>query len=270
MSAFSTAVTTVLTTLSKNPNLLKMCPVATLALLQKQGNPSSQGTGNKVTNQEASFADVLTCHGFTFLPKGAPPPSNGFYYIYQLKGSQKGGDFGLHEYHNGIVKSEVIIDLKHTTNKIIFLNDGWFQKDVVYVISWNSGTKKKPMYQTHIALGQDIPSDEEQEKMKAILAIKRELNMSTSNVGSLQVYIRFGNKYSCERFTTVTLATKHLAAACTYIQTLTRQPSSQQPPVASSVAAPPQQQKRRRVRIVGLVATASAPDTTSAQAQSHE
>jgi hypothetical protein len=212
MSDFSNAVNAILSALAADPLLLKKSPAATVSFLQKQGNLASQGTGNKVTDQEASFADVVVSHGFTFLPKGAPAPVCGLFYLYQLQGSQKEGDFGLREYEGGAVKSEVIFDLKHTNSKTFYLNDGWFQKDVLYIVSWNAGTVKKPVFRTHIARGQDIPSAEEQVFMESLIAFKREKNTTTNKVGSLRPYIRFANQYSCERFTEG-VAAEHLAAA---------------------------------------------------------
>lgn len=216
MSVFRSAVHAILNAVSTDPLLLKKSPAATVAFLQKQGNMASQGTGNKVTDQEASFADVVASHGFTFLPKGAAPPASGLFYLYQLQGSQQEGDFGLREYEGGAVKSEVILDLKHGNGKTFFLNDGWFHKDVIYIISWNAGTPKKPVFRTHIARGQDIPSAEEQAFMETLIAFKREKNTTTSKVGSLRPYIRFANQYSCERFTEV-VAAEHLAAALTLV-----------------------------------------------------
>jgi hypothetical protein len=217
MSDFQTAVQAILNTVYRAPFLLKKSPADTVAFLHKQGNLSSQGTGNKPTDQEASFANIAASRGFTFLPKGAPAPMSGLFYLYQLQGSQQEGDFGLREYEGGSVKSEVIIDLKHTNNKVFFLNDGWFHKDVIYIISWNSGTTSKPVYRTHIARGQDIPTDEEQAFMTSLIAFKREKNMATNKVGSLRPYIRFANQYTCERFTEA-VATEHLAAALTLIE----------------------------------------------------
>ncbi len=212
MTPFQTAVQAVLTAISSDPLLLKKSPSATSSFLQKQGNMASQGTGNKVTDQEASFADVVASHGFTFLPKGAPAPTSGLFYLYQLQGSQQEGDFGLREYEAGAVKAEVILDLKHTNSKTFYLNDGWFQKDVLYVVSWNAGPAKQPVYRPHIARGQDIPSAEEQAFMEALVAFKREKNTTTGKVGSLRPYIRFANQYSCERFTEG-VAAEHLTAA---------------------------------------------------------
>jgi hypothetical protein len=199
-------------TISANPAILERKLPEMVAFLQRQGDMEGQGTGNKVTDQEACFADEVSKRGFQFLPKDAPNPEAGLYYRYQLKGSQQSLDFGLREYEGGQLKKEVIVDLKHTNSKSFYLNDGWFEKGVYYIVSWNAGTKKNPTRRAHIALGEDIPSAEEQAFMAELIAFKRAKNTDTKKVGSLRPYIRFANQYSCERFTPEVAAT-HLANA---------------------------------------------------------
>ena len=208
---FKASVSSLFQTLVADPTLLKRSLPAMVTLLHSQGRADAQGTGNKPTDQEASFAAIVARRGFQFLAKGAPTPADGLYYLYQLKGSQKEGDFGLREYEGGSVKAEVIVDLKHTLSKSFYLNDGWFQKDVIYVISWNAGTKGKPLLRTHVALGQDIPSPEEQAFMEGLQKFKEEKNSGMAMVGSLRPYVRFANQYGCQRFTTE-LETAHLEA----------------------------------------------------------
>jgi hypothetical protein len=215
---FEETIKSLLQTISANPAILKRKLPEMVAFLQKtlkgrrQGDMEGQGTGNKVTDQEACFADELTKRGFQFLPKDAPNPEAGLYYRYQLKGSQQSLDFGLREYEGGKLKKEIIVDLKHTNSKNFYLNDGWFEKGVYYIVSWNAGTKKKVAHRAHIALGEDIPSAEEHALMAELIAFKRAKNTDTKKVGSLRPYIRFANQYSCERFTPEVAAT-HLANA---------------------------------------------------------
>jgi hypothetical protein len=197
-------------TISETPDLLERKLPEMVAFLQRQGNMEAQGTGNKVTDQEACFADVISKRGFQFLAKDAPSPDSGLHYLYQVNGSQQEGDFALLEYEGGVMKEKIIVDLKHTNGKIFYLNDGWFQKGVYYIVSWNAGTPKKPVLRTHIALGEDIPSAEEQAFMAELIAFKRAKNTDTKKVGSLRPYIRFANQYSCERFTPE-VAEAHLA-----------------------------------------------------------
>ena len=187
--------------ISATPLLLERKLPEMVDFLQRQGNTEGQGTGNKVTDQEACFADLLTKAGFQFLPKDAADPDCGLHYRYQLKGSQQSLDFALREYEGGAVKKEVIADLKHTNSKSFYLNDGWFEKGIIYIVSWNAGTKKKPELRAYIALGEEIPSAEEQAVMTELIAFKRAKNDDTPNIGSLRPYIRFANQYSCQRFT---------------------------------------------------------------------
>jgi hypothetical protein len=209
---FRKVVRSAFETLATNPAILKRSLPSMTSFLQPH-----TGAVNRPTDQEASFADVVTEHGFRFMPKTARvPPSDGLYYIYQLYGSQSESDFSLREYEDGDVKAEVVVDLKHTRGKSFYLNDGWFQDDTVYMVSWNEGTQKAPLLRTHIALGQDIPSAEERALMKKLQAFKRIKNISTKNVESLRPYIRFANQYSCERFTQQTAAT-HLASTLAWV-----------------------------------------------------
>jgi len=212
-------VSSLVQTISGNAALLERKVPEMVAFLQEQmrqgksshgGGAEGQGTGNKVTDQEACFADVITKQfGFQILPKDAQSIESGLYYKYQLKGSQQSLDFGLYEYEGGVVKNQTIVDLKHTNSKKFYLNDGWFEKGVIYIINWNTGTKKNPILRAHIVLGQDIYTPEEQACMEELIAFKRSKNTETKNVGSLYPYIRFANQYSCERFTSET-ATAHL------------------------------------------------------------
>ena len=187
-------------TIWANPSLLERAAVEKADFLQRQGNLLAQGTGNKVTNQEACFAVELEKKGFTFLAKNAPNPASGLYYRYQVNGSQQEGDFGLYAFEEAKVIRQNIIDLKHTNSKKFYFNDGWFQDGVIYAISWNAGTAKYPNLKTHIGMGQDVPSDEEKQEMTRMIAFKKEINGSNKKVGSLCPYIRFANQYSCEKF----------------------------------------------------------------------
>jgi len=186
--------------LRANPLLLKKeVNSETLKLLQTQANKKAQGTGNKVTEQEANFADLLEKHGFSFQPK-EKPLVNGNLYQYQRNGSQKEGDFSVLEVVGGVVIKERIFDLKHTLGKSFYLNDGWFHDEIIYVITWNAGTPKKPNIRAHIALGDNIPTEEEKAFMQTLQAFKTEKNSVSKKVGSLRPYVRFANQYSCQTF----------------------------------------------------------------------
>jgi hypothetical protein len=178
-----------------------------VAKLQSQANSESQGTGNKVTAQEASFASVLELNGIQFHPKDAPFPTNAsLYYLYQPNGSQRSIDFRIFECDGISEKTRIDIDLKHTISDIFFLNDGWFHKDVIYMITWNRRTslpRKKITSEpaTFIGLGQDIPYEAETKMMNELIAIKKKINSEFKGVNSLCVGVRFANRYKCDRFT---------------------------------------------------------------------
>ena len=190
--------------------LKKSCP-ETKAKLQSQGKEDSQGTGNKVTDQEAAFASCLESKGFVFLPKQKKGqhlvtlPKDGVYYIYQANGSQQSVDFQTLLIEKSQVTKEVSYDLKHTTSKSFYLNDGWFHDNIIYVVTWSP---KKDSVQTFIGLGQNIPTDEERSHMAEMIKFKQTTNEKNKKVGSLRPYVRFANQYSCESFTD-TLSTSH-------------------------------------------------------------
>ena len=198
---YKESVRGLLQTISENPALLEATGDEKKEFLQRQGNMAAQGTGNKVTNQEACFAVEAEKKGFTFLAKGFANPVSGLYYQYQVNGSQQEGDYRLCLFEGGTMVRSHLFDLKHTNTKKFYFNDGWFQTDVIYVVSWNAGTKKKPNLKTHIALGQDVPSEAEKKFMTELQAFKKEKNSSTNRVECLFPYVRFANQYSCENFT---------------------------------------------------------------------
>ena len=201
-------LTGVFNTIRSNGLLMRQTLPTVVAKLQSQANADSQGTGNKVTAQEASFAAVLESHGFTFQPKDAPLPTRaGAYYYYQANGSQQSIDFRVFESDGKSICRKIDLDLKHSTSDVFFLNDGWFHKDVIYIITWTRRTslpKKRPITSevaTFIGVGQEIPSAKETDMMNELLAIKKKYNMEFKSVESLIAYIRFANRYKCTRFT---------------------------------------------------------------------
>lgn len=204
-----TSLVNVLSEIHNDPSILKKNDAVVKAKLQSQGKKDSQGTGNQVTPQETSFAILLEKYGFTFISKEkkndhliyieANDLNDGLYYIYQVNGSQASIDFAaFHLVKKAIVK-QFNFDLKHTTNNIFYLNDGWFHKDIIYIVSWS----EKKTLKSFIGLGQNIPSKEDSERMEKLLQIKKTMNTTENKkVGSLITYIRFANRYSCEKFDT--------------------------------------------------------------------
>ena len=175
--------------------------------LHAQGTSGAQGTGNQVTDQEASFAEVLEQHNFIWVPKGEPmPTTDSFYYFYQVNGTQQSIDFQVFQISDGVKSAHINLDLKHTLSDVFFLNDGWFHDDVVYIVSWQrkiSAPRKRLILEpaTFIGLGATIPTAEECAHMTALQEIKAKLNTDQKGVGSLFTYVRFANRYSCARFT---------------------------------------------------------------------
>ena len=204
--SFLTKLTSVYQTIRRDPSCLRQVLPAMKAKLHSQGNLLAQGTGNQPTDQECSFAAVLETHGFVFQPKGFQPSDPGLYYLYQVNGSQQSLDFQVYEMTGVGIGSFVNLDLKHTTTDVFYLNDGWFHKDVVYIVTWERRTslprtKKATVLATFLGLGQDIPSAEESALMSEMIAMKNKYNAESKGVGSLCTYVRFANRYKCDRFT---------------------------------------------------------------------
>ena len=208
-SIFSKTVQTFLSQLSRNPALLRR-EAAGLSDIKKQlysqGNSNSQGTGNQVTDQETCFAATLEECGFKYSSDVIPPAAAGLYYIYQVNGTQRSIDFQAYDWVDGMKRGIINFDLKHTKTEIFFLNDGWFHENIVYVVSWmrkTSAPRKKKVVEaaTFIALGQEIPSEEEVALYEELCAIKKKYNTDYKGAGSFHCYLRFANTYKCDRFT---------------------------------------------------------------------
>lgn len=206
---FSKTIQTFLSQLSKNPALLRreIGSISSIKkLLHSQGDANSQGTGNQVTDQETCFAAALEEGGFKYSSVGQPPVEAGLYYIYQLNGTQRSIDFQAYDWVDGEKRSLLNFDLKHTKTETFFLNDGWFHENIVYVVSWmrkTSAPRKKKVVEaaTFIALGQEIPSEEEIALYEELCAIKKKYNTDYKGAGSFHCYLRFANTYKCYRFT---------------------------------------------------------------------
>jgi hypothetical protein len=201
--AFNNSIRAILTTIRDNPQVLNTCDPVIVTKLQSQGKPNSQATSNAVTVQEGAFASLLEANGFQFLSKpkkndhlkgiSSGLTTNGFYYIYQVNGSQQSIDFQAMIVHDKKIEKFINFDLKHTTNDIIFLNDGWFEDNVIYVVSWNT--------KTFIGLGQNVPTEIDAELMKKVITLKKELNKNKEATKYLSVTMRCANRYSCKQFT---------------------------------------------------------------------
>lgn len=176
-----------------SPELLMKCYPDTIEMLRMS---DGQGSGNTPTSQESCFAKELEASGFVFLKKGEKPVGMGAYFEYQPNGTQRNIDFILSE-----IKPEktisVKVDLKHTTKKTFYWNDGWFEDDVLYLISFVM--KKSP--KVYIGYGESSCSPEETYAIQRRRELIRELNKDGGKVGFLRLYSRQANQYSCDKFT---------------------------------------------------------------------
>jgi hypothetical protein len=202
--ALKTQLSNALTHIRGTPECLKVAQNATMVKLNDYLKSDGQGSANKATNQEACIATVLETYGFVLTVRNGIPETDGLYYWYQGKGSQQKGDFTVFEVSDGEMIRSVVIDAKHTNSSTFYLNDGWFDENTIYIISYKQ-TKKwwgNTLNMCLIGMGQDIPTDSDKRVMAHILAIKKELNNSKKTLGAtfLKVVFRFANQYSCNQF----------------------------------------------------------------------
>jgi hypothetical protein len=182
-----------LITLRNNPPLLRGHYPDKIKCLHRQGDLSlPKGFGNAPTDQEASFAVEAEKLGFKFI-KNTESPGDGLFYKYQLNGSQSNIDFVLIE-----GTKSVQFDLKSGKNDSFCWNDGWFEKDVIYVISY----KSKKVEKIYIGLGQESYEECDDVAWKAVRETIRKMNKELKNTKFLGIYGRLANKYSCKQFTT--------------------------------------------------------------------
>lgn len=185
-------IITFLQKLRAYPELLKQEYPDTIKFLHALTDKKGQGSGNMPTNQEACFAFEAMKHGFLF----ETPSANGAFIKYQPNGTQKSIDFVLIEVVDNVMRS-VQFDLKHTNTKTFYWNDGWFENDVIYVISY----KHKKQNRIYIGYGEDTPTEQDKLDMDEIVGFKRKWNSENKNTGFLRKYLRFANQYSCDQFT---------------------------------------------------------------------
>ncbi len=204
MTEFYTKIISFCEILSKNPSRLEeKYPDMKKKLDMSCGN--GQGTGNKSTDQEAAFATILEENGWTQITKSENPPSP-YCYIYQPQGTQLSIDFKLVSNISSI--KPVYFDLKHGTKESIFLNDGKFLTDVIYVISFTrtlpriKGSRKCDRENIcALVLGQDILSEKDSKALQERYDILKKLNETHIDTDYLYFYCRSANQYSCKQFT---------------------------------------------------------------------
>jgi hypothetical protein len=203
MSAFRTPVSELFSILRNNPKLLEeKHPEMKKKLDAYCGK--GQGLGNKCSDQEACFAVLCEANKWTLRPEDA---EDGFFYTYQAQGTQKAIDFQLMYMEDGEVIESVNIDLKHSDKDAIFLNDGSFLENVVYVISFTrllprvKGQRACPREQVCvIARGQDVMTEKDRMALEKRFALLKELNTVKEDLDYLVLYARNANQFSCKRF----------------------------------------------------------------------
>lgn len=185
-------ISNLLNTQKDNPSLLRQHYPDMIKFLHRQGDLSLlKGFGNTPTDQEASFAVEAEKAGFKFIPN-TETPVDGLFYKYQLNGSQSKIDFVLFD-----GSKSVKFDLKSGKNESFYWNDGWFEKDVVYVISYRT----KKVEKICIVLGQEAYEECDNIAWNAIRETIKKMNKEAKNTKFLKIYNRLANQYSCKQFT---------------------------------------------------------------------
>jgi len=210
--SFNSRITTLFQFINNNPARLEETThkevMKQLALSCGKG----QGLGNKVSEHEGAFAIVLHEHGWLPYVEG----QSGFFYKYQANGTQQSIDFRLMEVVDGKMVNSIDTDLKHGgegAGASIFLNDGKFLDNVVYIISFTrlldavKGQRKKPRENVCVvSLGQDVMSDKDKSQLEKRFALLKQLNAEADDTEDLVLYIRNANQFKCRRFTSEFIA----------------------------------------------------------------
>jgi hypothetical protein len=193
----SKMILTFLQKLKTYPDLLKAEYPEMIKFLHRQGDLTlKKGFGNVPQDQEACFAVEAEKHGFKFLAKGATYSSDGCYYRYQLNGSQHSKDFALIEVVDGI-STEVEFELKSTKGNLFYFNDGWFQSNVIYIVSY----VQKKQNRIYIGYGEESYLENDNIAWNEIRSQIKEMNKLSKNTTFLKIYNRLANQYSCDQFT---------------------------------------------------------------------
>lgn len=191
--------------MNSNPAILEEDPVEMMSRLKRHCDTHGQGSANPVTRHEGCIAVVLEASGIRLAPeRNVVPAENGVYFWYQAGGTQKKGDFTAFCAIDGVATESVILDAKHSNGTTIYLNDGTFETDVVYIISFTrilpkvKGQRRGERENVCvIALGQDVMSEEDRARLVRWREEIRRLNSLDMGDGSLCLYARSANKYEC-------------------------------------------------------------------------
>ncbi len=204
MTDFYSKILSLCDFLSKHPNRLEeKYPEMKKKLDLSCGN--GQGTGNKSTDQESAFATILEEFGWTHISK-SENPSLPYCYIYQPHGTQLSPDFKV--VSNSPTIKPISFDLKHSIKDSIYLNDGKFLTDIIYVISFTrtlprvKGCRKCERENIcALVLGQEILSEKDSKALQERYDILKKLNETHIDTDFLYFYCRSANQYSCKQFT---------------------------------------------------------------------
>jgi hypothetical protein len=202
---FRTWVASFLTHISNTPSVLEERRPDILKRLNAMCG-SGQGLGNKASEHEACFAHELETHGCSMLPFPLLLTTTGHFYMYQANGTQQSIDFRLVSVQDGHIRDTVDFDLKHSSSKSIYLNDGTFLDDVVYVISFtrlmprSKGQRKCDRQRVcAIARGQDIFTPKDRAALEKRFQRLREINADHEDLDFLRLYVRNANQYDCDK-----------------------------------------------------------------------
>ena len=170
---------------------------------EEEDVPEGQGSANKASSQEACFAVEARDTGFKFLRPGVTP-TDGLWFAYQLGGSQAKLDFQLLSV-SGDKIDKVNVDLKHSNNTTIKLNDGWFWEDTIYIISFTRGPgRKKGGAKKQVCLvanGSDIATPERTAMRTTFVEAMNKIKTEFKGDGIYKPYPRKADSYSCNEFT---------------------------------------------------------------------
>lgn len=188
----------------ENPDKLEEKPIGMLEQLKDHINSNGQGSANDPNPHEACIAEVFKAHGLLLAPtRNVVPDNDGLYYWYQPGGSQQKGDFLLFWVLGGEKQSDIIVDAKHSNGSMIFLNDGWFWEDTIYVVSYCRNVRRGEWKnECFVSLGQDIPTENDNYIWNLYNDKKKEMNANRKELKPdfLQPYFRFAHQYSCKQF----------------------------------------------------------------------
>lgn len=163
----------------------------------------------RVTIQEVCFTQLLMENGFRFRSKYSSEDEEhqeeGLIFQFQLNGSQQGPDFTLGWFVNedtGMV-SPLAVELKSSRKANLSMNDGWFQENVIYLLSWYQS--KLP--RVHIGMGHHIRTEADHRFFLRLRQLQQEQNRKIREEKSknpeifIQPTQRASNHYPCSRFT---------------------------------------------------------------------